>query len=103
MVAKVGKEQVLPVLEEAYGTVRVYRLWPPIIFECYRTSFSVDGKEIGIIDPCRNLYLDFPVLTGYRNLKIVVKVTGAEKGKFIYLTTDGYIWDNKDDYDYKNF
>ncbi len=91
------------ITDEAYGTVTVWAIYPPVPDFTYKDSFYLDNVVVGYVDPGSSQ--DFSALTGYRELKLVGNGEGAgrEVGINIYLTTDGYIWNNRYDYDWKNY
>ncbi len=93
--------------DEAYGEVTFWPLWPIYPDDYESCACYVDGWEVGFCSywwgssTCtRN------VLTGYRELKLFGQSAPDERresGIIIYLTTDGYVWNNRYDYDWKNY
>jgi hypothetical protein len=89
--------------DEAYGIIRVWAIWPPVPDYTYKDSFYIDNRYIGAIPAAS--HNDYTVLTGCRELKLVGNGEGAgrEVGITIYLTTDGYNWNNRYEYDWRNY
>jgi len=92
--------------DEAYGTVTFWPLWPPMLSPDHEMcEIYVDGLPTysSVSYNAGPGQINRNILTGYRELKLIGSPTGRESGILIYLTTDGYVWNNRYDYDWKNY